>query len=127
MQSLNEAISAFLASKPVTVTGVFRTPRTRGSSNVYRRLRERGCLVFEVNPNTGQVEADRCYRDAAVVRRDAVARFGTRLLTVLNTVSARLATGSLRDLDAQGWARASPGRRGLAARTRADAGGGAAR
>ena len=33
--------------------------------------------------------------------RDAVARFGTRLPTVLNTVSARLATGSLRDLDAQ--------------------------
>jgi osmoprotectant transport system substrate-binding protein len=36
-----------------------------------------------------------------VVSRDAVARFGTRLLTVLDAVSARLTTESLRDLDAQ--------------------------
>jgi osmoprotectant transport system substrate-binding protein len=36
-----------------------------------------------------------------VVRRDVVARYGTRLLTVLNAVSARLTTDSLRALDAQ--------------------------
>jgi osmoprotectant transport system substrate-binding protein len=36
-----------------------------------------------------------------LVRRDAVARFGPRLLAVLNTVSARLTTGSLRALDAR--------------------------
>jgi osmoprotectant transport system substrate-binding protein len=36
-----------------------------------------------------------------LIRRDAVARYGPRLLTVLNTVSARLTTGSLRALDAQ--------------------------
>jgi osmoprotectant transport system substrate-binding protein len=36
-----------------------------------------------------------------LVRRDVVARFGPRLLTVLNLVSARLSTGSLRDLDAR--------------------------
>jgi osmoprotectant transport system substrate-binding protein len=36
-----------------------------------------------------------------VVRRDLIARYGTRLLTLLNTVSARLDTGSLRALDAQ--------------------------
>ncbi len=35
-----------------------------------------------------------------LVRRDAVARYGPRLLAVLNTVSARLSTGSLRALDA---------------------------
>ncbi len=34
-----------------------------------------------------------------LVRRDAVARYGPRLLTVLSTVSARLTTGSLRGLD----------------------------
>jgi hypothetical protein len=101
MQSLNEAVSAFLASKPVPVTWVFRTPKTHRSNNVYRRLRERGYDVFEVNPNTGQVEGDRCYRDLAVVRRDAVARYGTRLLAVLDVVSARLASGSLCALDAQ--------------------------
>ena len=36
-----------------------------------------------------------------LVRRDAVTRYGPRLLAVLNTVSARLTTGSLRALDAQ--------------------------
>ena len=36
-----------------------------------------------------------------VVRRDAVARYGPRLLRVLDAVSARLTTGSLRALDAQ--------------------------
>jgi hypothetical protein len=68
---------------------------------VYRRLRERGYQVFAVNPNASQVEGYRCYRDPGVVRRDAVARFGTRLMTVLDAVSARLTTGSLRALDAQ--------------------------
>ena len=36
-----------------------------------------------------------------LVRRDAVARYGPRLLAVLDTVSARLTTGSLRALDAR--------------------------
>jgi osmoprotectant transport system substrate-binding protein len=36
-----------------------------------------------------------------LVRRDVVARYGPRLLTVLDTVSARLSTGSLRALNAQ--------------------------
>ena len=52
MQSINEAAAAFLASKRVAVTGVSRTPKTHGSNNVYRRLRERGYQVFAVNPNT---------------------------------------------------------------------------
>jgi len=52
-----------LASRRVAVTGVSRTPKTHGSNNVYRRLRERGYQVFAVNPNTDQVEGDRCYQD----------------------------------------------------------------
>ena len=63
MQSINEAAAAFLASRRVAVTGVSRTPKTHGSNNVYRRLRERGYQVFAVNPNTDQVEGDRCYQD----------------------------------------------------------------
>lgn len=67
MQSIDEAAAAFLASKRVAVTGVSRTPKTHGSNNVYRRLRERGYQVFAVNPNTDQVEGDRCYRDLASI------------------------------------------------------------
>jgi uncharacterized protein len=67
MQSIKEAAAAFLANKRVAVTGVSRTPGTHGSNNVYRRLRERGYQVFAVNPNTGQVEGDRCYPDLASI------------------------------------------------------------
>jgi uncharacterized protein len=63
MQSINEAAAAFLANKRVAVTGVSRTPKTHGSNNVYRRLRERGYEVFAVNPNTDRVEGDRSYQD----------------------------------------------------------------
>jgi predicted CoA-binding protein len=63
MQSIDEAASAFLAKKRVAVTGVSRTPKTHGSNNVYRRLRDRGYNVFAVNPNAGEVEGDRSYRD----------------------------------------------------------------
>ena len=63
MQKVNEAASAFLAKKRVAVTGVSRTPKTHGSNNVYRRLRERGYEVFAVNPNAQEVEGDRSYPD----------------------------------------------------------------
>jgi predicted CoA-binding protein len=63
MPSTNEAAAAFLASRRVAVTGVSRTPKTHGSNNVYRRLRERGYQVFAVNPNTDEVEGDRSYQD----------------------------------------------------------------
>ncbi|MGN6173712.1 MAG: CoA-binding protein [Streptosporangiaceae bacterium] len=67
MASISDAAAAFLASKRVAVTGVSRTPKTHGANNVYRRLRERGYQVFAVNPNTGQVEGDRCYQDLASI------------------------------------------------------------
>jgi hypothetical protein len=63
MQPIKEAASEFLANKRVAVTGVSRTPKTHGSNNVYRRLRERGYEVFAVNPNADQVEGDRTYPD----------------------------------------------------------------
>jgi predicted CoA-binding protein len=63
MQNIQDAASAFLACKRVAVTGVSRTPKTHGSNNVYRRLRERGYQVFAVNPNTQTVEGDRSYPD----------------------------------------------------------------
>jgi hypothetical protein len=63
MQPIKEAASEFLANKRVAVTGVSRTPKTHGSNNVYRRLRERGYEVFAVNPNADQVEGDPTYPD----------------------------------------------------------------
>ena len=63
MQPIKEAASEFLANKRVAVTGVSRTPKTHGSNNVYRRLRERGYDVFAVNPNAPEVEGERTYPD----------------------------------------------------------------
>ena len=63
MQPIKEAASEFLTKKRVAVTGVSRTPKTHGSNNVYRRLRERGYDVFAVNPNAREVEGDRSYPD----------------------------------------------------------------
>jgi uncharacterized protein len=63
MQPIKEAASEFLANKRVAVTGVSRTPKTHGSNNVYRRLRERGYDVVAVNPNADPVEGDRSYPD----------------------------------------------------------------
>ena len=63
MQPIREAASEFLANKRVAVTGVSRTPKTHGSNNVYRRLRERGYDVFAVNPNAQEVEGDPTYPD----------------------------------------------------------------
>ena len=63
MQSVKEAAAAFLANKRIAVTGVSRTPKTHGSNNVYKRLRQRGYEVFAVNPNADEVEGDPCYHD----------------------------------------------------------------
>jgi predicted CoA-binding protein len=63
MQTIKEAASDFLGNRRVAVTGVSRTPKTHGSNNVYKRLRERGYEVFAVNPNADEVEGDPCYQD----------------------------------------------------------------
>lgn len=67
MQTVKEAASEFLASKRVAVTGVSRTPKTHGSNNVYKRLRERGYEVFAVNPNARTVEGDPAYTDLSAI------------------------------------------------------------
>jgi len=67
MQSIKDAAAEFLADTRIAVTGVSRTPKTHGSNNVYRRLRERGYQVFAVNPNTDKVEGDRSYPDLASI------------------------------------------------------------
>jgi len=63
MPSISEAASAFLANARVAVTGVSRTAKGHGSNVVYQRLRERGYVVFAVNPSTSEVEGDPCYPD----------------------------------------------------------------
>jgi len=63
MAKIKEAAAEFLSHKRVAVTGVSRTPKDHGSNVVYKRLRDHGYEVFAVNPNTDEVEGDRCYHD----------------------------------------------------------------
>ena len=60
---MKEAANEFLAHKRIAVTGVSRSPKEHGSNTVYKRLKDRGYEVFAVNPNTAEVEGDRCYHD----------------------------------------------------------------
>lgn len=61
--AIKDAAAEFLAKKRVAVTGVSRKPESHGSNVVYRWLRERGYQVFAINPNTSEVEGDRCFPD----------------------------------------------------------------
>ena len=105
MQTINDAAATFLANKRVAVTGVSRTPKTHGSNNVYRRLRERGYEVFAVNPNANEVEGDHCYPDLASIPAgvDAVV-IGTR---------PEIADDTMRECDQLGikhvWMHRGPG------------------
>lgn len=63
MITVKEAASQFLASRRIAVTGVSRNPQGHGSNVVYQRLRERGYVVFPINPNATEVEGDACYPD----------------------------------------------------------------
>jgi uncharacterized protein len=61
--TIKEAASEFLANRRVAITGVSRDPQNHGSNVVYRRLRERGCEAFAVNPNADELEGDPSYHD----------------------------------------------------------------
>jgi predicted CoA-binding protein len=61
--TIKEAAADFLGHRRIAVTGVSRTPKSHGSNFVYQRLRDRGYVVFAVNPNADQVEGDPCYHD----------------------------------------------------------------
>ena len=67
MHKIKAAASEFLAHKRVAVTGVSREPNTHGSNVVYQRLRDRGYLVFAVNPNAETVEGDPAYHSLAEI------------------------------------------------------------
>ncbi len=67
MQSINEALRRSWPANGWRSPGCPAQPKTHGSNNVYKRLRERGYQVFAVNPGTGQAEGNRCYRDLASI------------------------------------------------------------
>ena len=63
MPTMQEAASAFLATRRIAVTGVSRSAKDHGANTVFRRLRDRGYEVFAVNPNADEVEGAPSYHD----------------------------------------------------------------
>jgi uncharacterized protein len=63
MVTIKQAASEFLTAKRVAVTGVSRDAKGHGSNIVYQRLRQRGYVVFAVNPNAETVEGDQAFPD----------------------------------------------------------------
>jgi uncharacterized protein len=67
MTRIAEAAEDFLACRRIAVTGVSREPKEHGGNIVYKRLKERGYVVFPVNPNTDTVEGDPAYPDLSSI------------------------------------------------------------
>ncbi|HLK43463.1 MAG TPA: CoA-binding protein [Thermoleophilia bacterium] len=66
MSTLREAAEEFLAQRRIAVAGVSRDGR-HSANLIYRRLRDSGHEVFAVNPNTVEVEGDRCYPSVTAI------------------------------------------------------------
>ncbi|MDQ2687313.1 MAG: CoA-binding protein [Armatimonadota bacterium] len=57
---MNDAISTILNAETYAVVGASRSPQKYGYL-VYRSLKAAGKTAYAVNPNTTEVEGDRCY------------------------------------------------------------------
>jgi len=67
MTPIKQAAAEFLTHQRVAVTGVSRDGANHGSNVVYQRMRDRGYVVFPVNPNAETVEGDTAYPDLASI------------------------------------------------------------
>lgn len=63
MSSLAD-IKTFLEPKEMAISGVSRNPRKFGRV-AYDHLTERGFKLYAVNPNTDEINGDRCYRNVS--------------------------------------------------------------
>lgn len=66
MSTIKETVSDFLAQKRIAVVGVSRNGGA-AANTIYKKLREAGYRVFPVNPNTQEVEGDRCYANVSSI------------------------------------------------------------
>lgn len=62
MATIAEATKDFLAQRRIAVAGVSRIAGAHSGNAIYGRLKDRGYEVFPVNPNTDEINGDRCYR-----------------------------------------------------------------
>jgi predicted CoA-binding protein len=69
MASIPAPVTAFLAGRRFAVAGVSRDS-TQPANAIYRKLRDAGCEVVAINPNSAEVEGVRSWPDLASVPGD---------------------------------------------------------
>lgn len=60
-------IAEFLAQKSVAVAGVSRNGKKFGNS-VYRELKSKGYQTFAINPNTPEIEGEKCFASLSEIK-----------------------------------------------------------
>lgn len=65
--SLRASIDDFLSHRRLAIVGVSRDPRDF-SRKVYEEFKDRGYDVFPVNPNSSDLNGDRCYASVAEIQ-----------------------------------------------------------
>ncbi|MBI1939361.1 MAG: CoA-binding protein [Ignavibacteriales bacterium] len=59
----SQLINEFLQTKNIAVAGVSRNPQGGVGNFIYKKFKQSGYNVFQINPNAGTIEGDICYCD----------------------------------------------------------------
>lgn len=56
-----ETVKNFLSQKHIAVAGVSRSGNAFGN-NIYKELKQKDYVLYQVNPNADEINGDKCYR-----------------------------------------------------------------
>lgn len=68
MITLND-IQNFLATRKFAIAGVSRNPKKFGAV-IFKELREKGFILYPINPNTEEIQGVKCYKSVEELPRD---------------------------------------------------------
>ncbi len=60
MKTSRQSIERFLETRKLAIAGVSRDPKKFGNM-IYKEMKDLGMEVCPVNPNTGQINGEKCY------------------------------------------------------------------
>jgi len=58
----SEQITNFLSHKNIAVVGVSRNPQTNVGNAIYKKFKNAGYNVYQINPNADEINGEKCYR-----------------------------------------------------------------
>lgn len=62
MKSGLQSINSFLNLKSIAFAGLSRNPKSI-SRTIFKMLKERGYKLYPINPNTEEIEGEKCYKN----------------------------------------------------------------